>query len=588
MKVRLADYIVDFFVKKNIKTVFLLSGGGMMHLLDAVNNNSEMKYICHHHEQASGFAAEGYARVSETSGLCFATSGPGGTNLITSITSCWQDSVPVFFITGQAKLSQTIRNSELKELRQYGTFEVDIISIVKTITKYNVFLNDPSTIKFHLESAYESMISGRPGPVLIDIPVDLQGVFIETSELMPYNCVNDNLEYQMNHLSKIHHLLEQIKIAKRPIILAGHGVRVSKTRDLFLIFANKLNIPVVTTQLGKDIITYDNKLFVGHAGLKGDRAGNFAIQSADLIISLGCSLHVFTTGYELDQFATNAYKIQVDIDKNILKRQNVNVNLQINMDLNSFFQYISNIEFHFIASNCDWNSKCSYWKNSFSVYHEPHKIEENKINYYKFLEKLNHMTKGDEIIVADAGSAFYVVGQAWQVINNQRIIISGALGAMGYALPVASGASLASTNKMVLCITGDGSLQTNIHELATISFNKLNLKLFVMNNNGYISIKNTQKNFFHGNQIGVNQETGVFFPDLKLITKAYGLKYIKIQNYETMESVLTSILNLDGPVICEVVTQENQEIIPSVISKKLSDGRLISQTLDNMYPELAD
>lgn len=588
MKIRLADFVIDFFINKNIKTVFLLSGGGMMHLLDAVNNNPEMSYICNHHEQASGFAAEGYARASETSGLCFATSGPGATNLITSITSCWQDSVPVFFITGQAKLSQTIRNFELKKLRQFGTFEVDIISIVDSITKYSIFLNDPQRIKYHLEKAYELMLSGRPGPVLIDIPVDLQGTFIETDELISFKGESEVLDFQTEELIKIQMLLEKIKIAKKPVILAGHGIRVSKTIDLFLKFARDLNIPIVTTQLGKDVISYNDELFVGHVGLKGDRAGNFAIQSADLILNLGCSLHVFTTGYQLEQFASNAYKVQVDIDENILRRQNVGVDLQINMDLKTFFQCFGKLKLNVIITTSfeDWRSKCLGWKYSFSVYNEPHQVEKNRINYYKFLEKLNFKTKGNEIIVTDAGSAFYVVGQAWQVVKNQRVIISGALGAMGYALPAASGASVAAPNKMVICVTGDGSLQTNIHELATIAFNKLNIKIFVMNNNGYISIKNTQKNFFDGNEIGVNQESGVFFPDLELISKAYGLTYVKIQNYADIEPVLSMILEYDGPVFCEVLAQEKQEIIPSVNSKKLPTGQLVSQTLDNMSPDL--
>lgn len=580
---RVADYIANFLQEKKVKKVFLLSGGGMMHLLDAISRNPEVGYICNHHEQASAMAAEAYARRSGELGVCYATSGPGATNIITGLVGAWQDSSPVLFITGQSKLSQTIRHTGLHGLRQFGTFEVDILPIVESITKYAVFLDDPNMIKHYLEKAYILATSGRPGPVLIDMPVDIQGALIETDELVGYTPKPPILTVPTDGIFK--KIIERIRLAKRPLLLVGHGVRMANVAELFELVSHQLNIPVVTTQLAKDIIEYIHPLFVGHPGMKGDRAGNFAVQSADLILSIGCSLHVLTTGYELDHFAPNAYKIQIEIDESILEREQVNVNEKLQCDVGTFLLTMQRLapKEHLCKASA-WHERCQQWKNELRVQNEPHEKSLTEINLYEFIHTINTVTKGTETIIADAGSAFYVVGQALELKKGQRVIISGALGTMGYALPAATGASLADPNHVVICITGDGSLQTNIHELATISHNNLNIKLFVLNNSGYVSIRNTQKNFFNDHVAGVGNKSGVSFPNLKKLTESYGLPHVLIESPDQLSSMISDVLSMHGPVVCEILSSKEQAIIPTVTSQKLASGKMVSKPLHDMYP----
>lgn len=580
-KIRVADYIADFLQEKNIKKVFLLSGGGMMHLLDAVSRHPELGYICNHHEQASAIAAEAYARQSGNLGVCYATSGPGATNIITGLAGAWQDSSPVLFITGQSKLSQTIQQSGLTKLRQFGTFEVNIVPIVQSITKYAVFLNDPKLIRFHLEKAYALAIQGRPGPVLIDIPIDIQGTLVEPDELISYPLETPSSTLTEQEVSQA---IQRLLDAKRPLLLAGHGIRVSNTAALFEQIISQFNIPVITTQLGKDLLDYHHPLFVGHPGMKGDRAGNFAVQSADVILILGSSLHVLTTGYELDKFAPQAYKIQIEPDINILRREQVGVNKKIHSDIQSFLQKMSMLTKAISFPTNEWHHRCKQWKYELAVQNEPHKKSVDNVNYYDFVDVLSNTCRGDETIITDAGSAFYVIGQAFRVKKGQRVITSGALGAMGFALPAATGASAAAPERMIICITGDGSLQTNVHELATIQYHQLNIKLFIMNNYGYASIQNTQNNFFNGHYAGVNQQSGVSFPNLQKLADAYHLTYISVSSPIIMPTVINEILNSKGPIICEIFTSQHQEIIPSVSSQKLANGEMLSKPLDDMFP----
>lgn len=587
MNIRVADFIIEFLQSKQVDNVFLLSGGGMMHLLDAVRASSNVQYICHHHEQASAMAADAYARVSGNLGVCYATSGPGATNLLTGIVGAYQDSSPVLYITGQSKLCQTIRGTKSFGLRQFGTFEVDVVPIFESVTKYCVQIDDPESIKYHLEKAYHLAMEGRPGPVLLDIPVDIQGATINPDSLIGYS-FETSKAHKADEI-KVGEISNQLLNAKRPLILVGHGVRVARATKLFGEAIEKLNIPVVTTQLGKDVLPYDNALFVGHPGMKGDRAANFAVQNADYILCLGCSLHVLTTGYELDLFASNAYIAFVDIDKHVLEREQINVDIKIQADVHSFLEQMSSILKGIKPTvKSHWLEQCMLWKKELSVFSEIHQVSDEKINFYDVIKALNKFSSGTEIITTDAGSAFYVVGQALRIKNQQRVICSGSLGAMGFALPAAVGASIAEPNKQVLCITGDGSLQTNLHDLATISHNKLNVIVFVINNNGYVSIKNTQVNFFEGNCAGVDSHSGVSTPNLKLISQAYNLPYYSIVNQNELDEQLKCVLSSDGPLVCEIFSTQDQVVIPTVSSKKLDDGSMVSKPLDDMFPFMSD
>jgi acetolactate synthase-1/2/3 large subunit len=588
--VRVSDYIVKHLESIGVDKVFLLSGGGMMHLLDAVSRSEKIQYICNHHEQASGMAADAYARVSGKLGVCFATSGPGGTNTLTAVVGAYQDSSPVLFVTGQSKVSQTIEGTNLQGLRQFGTFEVDVIPTVKSVTKYAAIVLKAEDIRYHLEKAIYLAMNGRPGSVFLDIPVDIQGAPVDPEEMKGFDPSEIGIPSLKIANDEIDNILSRIKKAKKPLILAGQGVRASSQIKKFRELVNKLQIPVVTTCFGNDVLEYNHHLFVGHPGMKGDRAGNFAVQTADFILTLGSSLHVTTTGYELDQFAPNAYKVLIDPDDMVHKREQLNLQKKIHCDLKTFFNNTLNYieEKKLTFSTSPWNTLCTRWKDQLSVYKEPHAHVGSKINFYDFIEKLDIVCGDDDIIVSDAGSAFYIIGQAFRVKQNQRVISSGSLGAMGFALPASSGAAASSPSKQVICVTGDGSLQTNIHELAVIRKNNLNVKLFIVNNDGYVCIRNTQNNFFKGHLAGTSNDSGVFIPSTEKIAAAYELPYLKATEISELDSVISKALNTQGPVICEIFTPPNQEILPTVSSIKLENGSMKSKPLHDMYPFMSE
>lgn len=582
MKIRVADYIAQRLQDWGVKTVYMLSGGGMMHLVDSIGRAPDLRAICNHHEQCSAIAADAEARFSGRIGVCYATSGPGATNILTGLVGAWQDSSPVLFLTGQSKLSQTIKGSGIKGLRQFGTFEVDIVPIVKSVTKYAEMVTDPKMIRYHLEKAFHLSTTGRPGPVLLDLPLDIQGAFVETDNLEGYIPNETALVPVTSDLLKIVKILSN---AKRPLILSGAGIRAAGAVDLFRQLVERMNIPVVTSQLGKDALFYEHALFVGHSGPKGDRAGNFAVQTADVILSLGCSLHSQSTGWENSLFAPDAVKIQVDIDEAVLAREQVNVDVKVKADVAQFMLSIEPLVGNGYA-NDNWRATCRSWKERFAVNLDLHDRSDEAVNYYDFAEALSFALTGDETIVTDAGSAFYAMGQGLRVKENQRFISSGSLGAMGFALPAANG--VASISKFpTICVTGDGSLMTNIHELAVTSEYKLNVKLFILNNDGYLSIRNTQRDFFNGMYVGTGPESGVFIPSLESQAKTYRIPYINCERVSDMRNVINQALAIEGPVFVEINAMRDQRMIPSVMSEKLPDGRMKSKPLHEMYPYLS-
>jgi len=582
MKIRVADYIAQRLQDLGVKTIYMLSGGGMMHLVDSIGRSPDLRAICNHHEQCSAIAADAEARFSGRMGVCYATSGPGATNILTGLVGAWQDSSPVLFLTGQSKLSQTIQHSGIKGLRQFGTFEVDVVPIVKTVTKYAEMVTDPKMIRYHLEKAFYLSTAGRPGPVLLDLPLDIQGAIVDTDNLEGYLSNETALIPAASDLRKI---IEILSHAKRPLILSGAGIRAAGAVDLFRQLVENMNIPVVTSQLGKDALFYNHALFVGHCGPKGDRAGNFAVQTADVILSLGCSLHSQSTGWENSLFAPDALKIQVDIDDAVLAREQVKVDIKVKADVREFMLSIEPLVGHGYA-NDKWRATCNSWKKRFAVNLDLHDRSGEAVNYYDFAEALSCALKGDETIVTDAGSAFYAMGQGFRIKENQRFISSGSLGAMGFALPAANG--VASISKFpTICVTGDGSLMTNIHDLAITSYYKLNVKLFILNNDGYLSIRNTQRDFFNGIYVGTGPESGVFIPTLESQAKTYRIPYIRCERVSDMRNIIDQALAIEGPVFVEINAMRDQRMIPSVMSEKLSDGRMQSKPLHEMYPYLS-
>lgn len=578
--VRVSDLIVNFFEEKKVEHIFLLSGGMMMHLLDSVSKSKKIRYICNHHEQACSMAAESYSRVKNSIGVCYATSGPGATNIVTGIAGAWLDSTPVFYITGQSRTTLTSRGSGIENLRMLGNFEVDISEIVNPITKYSHFLDNPNEILFHLEKAFYYATNGRPGPVLLDIPLDVQGSMVDVSQLIHFVRPEEK-KYSID----IESLKVDLKNFKKPLIIAGHGIRVANKVEEFRHLIHHLQIPVVTTQLANDLLPYEDNLYIGKVGLRGDRAGNFATQTADLIISIGSSLHITTTGYELEDFAPFAKKIIVDIDEAVLAK-NINISqLQIKCDVAIIIEELyKNIEVLKVDS---WIEELAKWKNKFVTLNEPHVRLNDEINTYHFINLISECLKGDEVIVTDAGSLYYIIGQAFKSKKDQRIIISGALGAMGYALPASIGAAFSVPDKNIICITGDGSMQLNVQELQTIAHYNLNCKIFIINNNGYASIRNTQASFLNGHIAASSKDTGVSFPNWKKIADAYSLPYI----YEERSSKLLELFNYindkKGPIVIEISIPENVAMLPFVTSIRLPDGTFKSNKLHEMTPQLS-
>lgn len=578
--IKISDLIVRFFEEKRIEHIFLLSGGMMMHLLDSVSKSKKIKYVCNHHEQACSIAAESYSRVKNSVGVCYATSGPGATNLVTGIAGAWLDSSAVMFITGQSRTALTSRGSGIKNLRMFGNFEIDIVQITKSITKYSVFLDDPIKVLYHLEKAFYLASSGRPGPILLDIPLDVQGAYVNEDELERFN-IPGEIVYNFD----LEGILYDLNNYKNPLIIAGHGIRVANEVENFRNLIHHLKIPVVTTQLANDLIPYDDELYIGRVGLRGDRAGNFAVQSADLIITLGTSLHITTTGYELDAFAPNAKKIVVDIDQSILEKNRNISQLQIKCDVSNFIKEMR-IKMEPLKVN-SWIIKLNEWKKHFTIINEPHKRDNNEINTYDLVNLLSKSLQDGEVIITDAGSLYYIVGQAFLSKKNQRVVVSGALGAMGFALPAAIGAAFASPEKNIICITGDGSMQLNIQELQTISHYNLNCKVIIINNNGYASIRNTQSSFLDGHIAGSSQQTGVSFPDWGKVADAFSIPYIREDKFNRLTNLFDSKIIKNGPLIVEIIVPEDVIMIPAVTSVRLSNGEFKSSKLHEMHPELS-
>ncbi len=581
---RVADYILDFLSKLGVKHLFMVSGGGMMFLLDAMAVNQKIKPVCTHHEQAAAMAAVSYAKYTGNIGACFVTTGCGGTNAITGLLNGYQDSTPCMFISGQVKRAQTKRNSGLN-LRVFGVQEADIVSIVEPITKYAVMVNEPSEIAYHLEKAAYLAIHGRPGPVWIDVPMDVQSTKIDEASLKHFNerelKSNYKEEPTAEEMAEVGKLLAA---SKRPVIIMGHGIMLAKAIPEFKRFVEEYKIPCVSPYLGVGVLPTGHPQYIGCIGSKGSRAGNFAVQNSDLVLSIGSSMHVSSVAHEYTKFARAAKKIVVDIDTEEHKKKTINIDLFVNADAKKFLQAAKFGKMQDISS---WSVKCIEWKERYPVCLSEYKDDSKGINLYYFVDVLSRVMEPDAVVVSDAGSAFYVTTQAINLKEGQRYITSGGQAEMGYTLPACVGVSFARDKKAVIGITGDGSFQMNIHELQTLVYHNLPVKLFVWNNDGYLSIRATQRNFFNSRFMGTDSTSGVSFPDTKKIADAYGIRYFKADSSATLADTIRDVLAHPGPVICEVMCIRDQEVVPAVSSFTKPDGTLVSRPMEDMYPFLS-
>jgi acetolactate synthase-1/2/3 large subunit len=581
--IRVADYIFKHLADYGIRHVFLVVGGGAMHLNDALKKEKRIKYICYHHEQAAAIAAEGYARTSGNLAVVNVTSGPGGTNALTGVIGQWIDSAPVLYLSGQVKFETTIASCPNLYLRQLGDQEINIVDIVRPVTKYAKMITEPETIKMELEKAIKIATSGRPGPVWLDIPLNVQGAPIKKGSLKDGNA---NVVLPVAEDRKVSRVIKELKKAQRPLLIAGHGIRIAEAQEEFLELVDLLNIPVVTTFNGFDLISSDAGNFIGRIGTLGSRAGNFALQNADLVICLGTRNNIRQVSYNWPSFASRAKKIIVDIDKAELHKKTVKGDILIHSDVKIFLTKLLRKLSKDFKVNKTWLEWCQVRKKKYPVVLNEYKVpSKNSVHPYHFIEELTKALDNKAVVVAGNGTACVVLFQAGTVKKGQRIFWNSGCAAMGYGLPASIGATLA-VNREVVCLTGDGSIQMNLQELQTVKHYKLPIKIFVLNNQGYRSIEQTQKSFFKGNFIGCNKDSGVSFPDNSKLADLYDLKYYRIDSTSRMKRVIKEVLSNSKAVLCEVVLDKNYVFAPKLSSRKQPDGRIISSPLEDLSPFL--
>lgn len=590
MKIRVADYIA-LKISEYTDHIFLVTGGGAMHLNDAFGKQKKLKYICCHNEQACSIAAEAYTRVSGKIGAVNVTTGPGGINALNGVFGAWVDSIPMIIISGQVKRETCLSSYNLNgKLRQLGDQEVDIVSMVKNITKFSILIEDPYLIKYYMEKALFLALDGRPGPVWLDIPVDVQSTLIDVDTLDSYIPVEPKNDYP-----EITNLIEENLIrlvnSKRPVIYAGSAIWHSNSHKEFISFIEKINIPVVTAWNSNDLLWDEHPLYAGRPGSVGNRAGNFTVQNSDCLIVLGSRLNIRLVSYNWENFAKNAFKIGVDIDQEELNKPTSNFNQKLNLDLRDFFRIANKLldrkDIKFNSIN--WIKKTKEWLVKYPVCLPEYWKTTNNVNPYCFVDSLFDQLKPKDIVVCADGTACVTAFQGAKIQNGQRLFHNSGCASMGYDLPAAIGAYFGKDDKFterIICIAGDGSIMMNLQELETISGNKLNIKIFLLNNKGYHSIRQTQHSFFSENIVGCGLESGLTFPNFEKVAKAFDFKYFSIQQHEDLQEKISSTLTENGPCFCEIFIDMNQQFSPKLSSRKLDDGTMVTASLEDMSPFL--
>jgi acetolactate synthase-1/2/3 large subunit len=580
--IKVTDYIAKHLKAYGIKDVFMITGGGAMHLNDSLGRN--FNCIHNHHEQASAIGAEGYARVTNRLAVVNITSGPGGLNTLTGVCGQWTDSIPVLYLSGQVKFETTIASCPEVGLRQFGDQETDIISVVKPLTKYARMVTNAEDIRYELEKAINIATSGRPGPVWLDVPLNVQGASVDETKLKSYDAaVTVPAKPGDEDIALV---VKKIKEAKRPVILAGHGVRIANAIGSLHHLLETSNIPVVTTFNGIDIVDDANPNYTGRFGTLGSRAGNFTVQNADVLITIGTRNNIRQVSYNWDSFARQAFKIAVDIDASELKKPTLKPELAICADANQFLSALQASLGNTKHLHADWLEWCVKRKEKYPTVLKEYENVKGAVHPYIFAQRLSEMMKEGDICVAGNGTACVGAFQAMKTKKNQRYFWNSGCATMGYDLPASIGACFANGKKNIICLAGDGSIQMNFQELQTIIHHQLPIKIFYLNNNGYISQRQTQDSFFGGFRIGADPASGVSFPDMQKIGPAYGFETFKIENISQLETLIPKVLSSAVPVLCEVMLPEDYKFAPKLASKKLDDGRMVSSPLEDLFPFL--
>ncbi len=588
MRIKLSDYIANFLVENDVTNVFEVVGGGAMHLNDSFGHKKGLTVTYHHHEQAASIAAEAYARLSNRMAAVCVTSGPGATNAITGCLCAYMGSIPMIIFSGQVRYALTVRGLGL-DLRTNGEQEYDICRSVAGMTKYCEMVSDPKKIRYILEKALYLARHGRPGPVWLDMPLDVQAATIETDDLEGFDPEKEYPREVSLSPNLIDFIIEKISSAKRPVLYIGQGVRLSGGYDDFLAMIDKLGIPVTTGMTTVDCVPNDHPLYAGRPGATGDRPGNFAIQNSDLLLSIGSRLSYKQTGYNTATWARGAYKIMVDVDPEELKRDYLNIDLPVCADAKVFMEMMNDRLKKPLAPHTEWIKQCNHWVEKYPVVTpELANTPDGRGSTYVFYKVLSELMPEGGVYVMTSGNSRVIGRQAIVVKKGQRVITNHSTSPMGYCLPASIGACIANHRKPVVLITGEGGFQMNIQELQTIKQNRLPVHVIVINNEGYHSIRTTQNNFFKDHtHVGIGEESGdLSFPDLEKIAGAYEFPYFESRNVDDLEQVLSEFLNHDGYCLCQVFVTKTQFVSPKAASRKTEDGKFISTAIEDMAPFL--
>ena len=585
---RVADYIFKRLADGGARHVFMVTGGGAMFLNDAIRLEKRLTPIFNQHEQACAMGAEGYVRAGNGMGVVNVTTGPGGTNTLTGVIGQWLDSIPVIYISGQVKFSTSLLCCPELGLRQLGDQEINIVDLVRPVTKYAKAVSTPDEVPLALEQALKAAYSGRPGPVWLDIPLNVQNAQLPDATGVHLATPKEemNTEFSSDVWASMKTLTQLFKASKRPAFIAGHGIRLASAQEAFLALAETLQIPVLTTFNGFDLIASDHPLFCGRIGTLGNRAGNFVLQSADLLISIGSRNNIRQTSYNWENFGKNARKVVVDIDPAELRKPTIHVDLPICMDARHFIE-----AFHACVRQESLTGAPAWldWSRSrladFPLTPPRKTTAENAVDAYCFMERLTLALPSDGVAVAGNGTACVALFQSGRVKQGQRLFWNSGCASMGYDLPAAIGAAI--LGRKTVCIAGDGSIQMNLAELQTLVNHRLVVKIFLLENNGYASIRQTQNAFFGGQKIGCDSSSGVALPDMLRIAAAYGIRAVEIHRESDMDLTIAEVLEGDDPVLCVVHLGEN-EFAPKLASRTLPDGTLISSSLEDMAPFLPE
>jgi acetolactate synthase I/II/III large subunit len=579
----LSDYVFRTVAAAGVKHVFMVPGGGAMHLNLALGRCPGITVVSNLHEQACAIAAEAYGKATNQLGVALVTTGPGGTNAVTGVAGAWLDSTPCLFISGQVKRADLGGSLGVRNL---GVQEVDIVSIVKSITKYAVTVLDPATIRFHLEKAIHVARTGRPGPVWIDIPLDIQSVEIDPTGLSGFSSeppvATPGLEAQVSKT------IDLLNASERPVLFVGNGVRLGHAVPELFEAIDALGIPVLTTWLAHDIVPNDHPLFIGRPGSVAPRGSNYALQNSDFLLAIGNRLDLVITGYSHQNFARAARKVVVDIDPNELGKLQMAAELLVAADAKAFLAELlrqrSSIRRE--ESRVPWLARCKEWLARYPVVTPEFRAEKGAVSTYVLADTLSDLLTPDDFIVSgSSGAAIEIFLLAYRVRAGQRVFVTSALGSMGFGLPAAIGACLGGGGRRTICAEGDGSLQLNSQELATLAHLQLPVKLFVLNNDGYSSIRTSQKRYF-GSIVGCDPESGLVFPDTVRIAAAYGLRTATIQNQDNLAAELRSVLETPGPIVCDVKLPRDEIRAPSLASARRADGSMVSRPLEDLWPFL--